>query len=103
MNSRLAIRKALPLDQYPPLLLVPERSLRAVERVEPCVCGNRINQLVGDDVMRTVQAHNMTAAHVAWRMDRESSDGPTALTVASVDVSGHPRVRPAVRRLAATS
>ena len=85
---------------YPPLRSKPERELRAIERVESCACGDRIYLLVGDAVMPTVQAHNMTAEHSAWRMDRESPDGPTALTVASVDVSGHPRVRPAVRRLA---
>jgi hypothetical protein len=69
-------------DQYPPLRALPERALRQVERVEPCACGGRIYQLVGDDVMATVQAHNATPQHMTWR----AGDAPTAVT-GLVDVS----------------
>ena len=69
-------------DQYPPLRSVNERELRQVERVEPCACGTRIYQLVGDSVMQTVAEHNATANHMTWR----AGDAPTAVT-GLVDVS----------------
>lgn len=69
-------------DQYPAVRSKPEAELRQVERVEPCVCGERIYQLVGDSVFFTVSQHNATPEHMTWR----AGDAPTAVT-GLVDVS----------------
>ena len=52
-----------------------------------------------------VTAHVRSPQHRSWSdrtslVPRESSEGPTASPVTLVDVSGHRKVRPAVRRLA---
>ena len=68
MSALVAIRKARPLDEYPPLRLVTvEDEVLPVIRVERCACEGWIRQHAGDDQRALVAAHNATPEHAAWR------------------------------------
>ena len=61
-----------PLDSYPQLAFWGE-DMRAVLRVEPCDCGGRIVQLVGQQPGQVVQSHNLSDVHQAYRRGREGA------------------------------
>ena len=65
----IVVRKAPPLDSYPPLPYRGE-DVRAVIRVEACACGSRAEQLAGEGIDTAVQRHNATVDHLLWRAER---------------------------------
>lgn len=62
----VAVRRALPLDLYPPL---PRRG-DDIERIELCACGGAVIQWCNQPVTEAVREHNATPAHLAWRDGR---------------------------------
>jgi hypothetical protein len=70
MSHVAAVVLAPPIDSYPALHVVREPELLPVLRVEACACGERIQQLAGEDVRVVVARHNERAAHRAWRLER---------------------------------
>jgi hypothetical protein len=70
MSALAAVVLAPPMDSYPPLRVVREDELLPVVRVEACDCGERIQQLAGEDVTTVVARHNERLAHRAWRGER---------------------------------
>lgn len=78
---------------------------RVDTRTVACACGSIVTA-DPKDPFPGVRAHVLTLGHRAWSERtsltyREPSEGSTASPVALVDVSGHRKVRPAFRRLAA--
>lgn len=64
MSALVAVVPAPAWETYRPL---GSRVGVDIERTEPCACGGRIVQLVGQSAPAVVADHNATTRHGRWR------------------------------------